>query len=348
MSGFKKKIIISIVFFVFLLFSISAKTYYINWNVGDYFNNTNYVRYQINDNNWNYIENKNDNIFSIVNKTNNTISFEISDDNENWNESIKARLIVINDDNTDDYYVSWEWNPVPAAKALRYSIDGADWHYIDTTISKLKDDVKLDVLKVFTVQSSSDSISWFDKVEKGIIVASEKEIINPRKIQISALGSAVYENVYMMETKSIIKSNLGYGFRLSIFLPINQANGFSFDNNISKYKLGNYTYFQYDPEINYRFGIYDENGIAPYLMIGGGASILFRDNKTYVYPVISSDLGFDFWFNKQISLTMNLHASASIQSDKYFNPNTFIDSISLNTSGSIGLSYAFCSKGDKI
>lgn len=347
MSGFKKKMIISSVFFVFLLFSISAKTYYINWNVGKYFNNSNYVRYKINDSNWNYIENKSENLSSIVYKKNNTIYFEISDDNENWNESIEASLIVIDNDNKDNYYVSWEWNPVPSAKSVRYSIDGGDWQHIGSSKNNYKEDVLLDTLKVFAIQSSSDSISWFDKVEKGIIVALNKEIINPRKIQISIMGAAIYENVYMMETKNIIKSNLGYGVRLSFFLPTNRANGFSFDNNFSKYNLGDHNYLQYDSEIKYRFGIYDEKGIAPYLMIGSGASFIFRNNKTYVYPLISSDLGFDFWFNKQISLTINMHASASIQSDKYFNPNKFIDSISLNTSGSIGFSYAFCAKGDK-
>ena len=345
MSVFSRRAIFTFIFIALSLFTLTAGTYYIEWTPGDYFSGEEHVRYRIGSGKWNELPSDGETILSTVYAKESTVRFETSADGEEWSERLKAKLIVTEPGAEEIYQLSWNWNPVPGAQRIRYSLDGNGWMYLPNDATGYRDSFEANKLRVFRVDTTVDDAEWIYGAEKGVMIAERQAIRNPRKIHISLLGSITFEDVYFSETKSAVRSGLGYGGKLSLFFPFSKANGVVIDNDFSVYRLGVRNIMEYDPQLKLRFGAYDERGVAMYFMIGGGASLIMSDSRYYLYPVASADLGFDYWFSKQLALTVNAGVSVSIQSDRLFNPGVLIDSLSIHAAGSVGITYALCAKG---
>ncbi|MGN0906926.1 MAG: hypothetical protein ACI4NM_07245 [Bullifex sp.] len=348
MSVFSRKVYVTLIIMMLSLFTLSAGTYYIEWAPGEFFQNENIVRYRIGNGKWTDLPSDGEPVLSKVYSKNTTVIFEVSEDGTEWTQGLDAKLVVTDPGAEDTYNLVWKWNPVPGARMIRYSIDSKDWLFLTTDNTEYYDTFQANKLRTFRAESTADGTEWIEGAEKGIIVAEKQPVRQPRKMQLSLLGSAVFEDVYFTARKSAVRSGLAFGGKLSVFLPIRNASGITIDNEVSFYKLGVRNIIEYDPQIKIRFGTYDERGIAPYCMIGAGASVIMRDGRFYFYPALGADLGFDFWFTKQLALTFNVGASVSIQSDKLFNPGVIIDSLSIHATGSVGVTYAFCSKGGNV
>ena len=345
MRVFSRKVSLTLVIMLLSLFTLSAGTYYLEWNPGDYFQNEVFVRYRIGNGSWNELPPDGEPVLSKIYSKNSTVSFETSEDGIEWTEALKSKLVVMDPGVEEDYSLVWSWSPVPGAQLIRFSLDGQDWLFLPASEAGYIDKLEANKLRVFRAESTADGTQWIDGAENGIIVAEKQPVREPIKMQISLLGSAMFEDVYFTETKSAVRSGLGYGAKVSVFFPIRNASGITIDNDVSSYKLGVRNIIEYEPQLKLRFGFYDERGIAPYLMVGGGASVILRDGRIYCYPLVGADLGFDFWFTKQLALSFNAGASVSVQSDKFFNPGAMIDSLGIHLTGSVGVTYAFRSKG---
>lgn len=345
MSASLKKIVLFLVLSLFLVTFLSAGTYYVEWQIGDYFSNNEVLRYKINNGAWNIVEDSKAPITSVVYKKSNTLTLETSTNGVDWDSSIDSKLNVINKNDSENYKVLWKWNAVPGAKSVRYKENNGEWIEMSNSSTGITEDVSLNNLSIITVQSSVDGSSW-EGLTKGIVVAEKQTPPKTRKMMLSILGGAEFEDVYFTSSKTKLRSNIGYGTKVILSLPITSTFALSFDNQLSKYTLGRFNYLQYDPSIKLRFEAYNEKGLSPYFMIGGGVSIVVRENKPYFYPLLSMDLGFDLWFSKAFAISVNGCGSATIQSDKILNPDSKIDSIGLHASGSIGFTYAICKKGE--
>ena len=345
MSTSLKKIVLFLLLSLFLVMFLSAGTYYVEWIPGDYFSNDEVLRYKINNGAWNIVEDKNIPITSVVYHKSNVLNIETSTDGVEWDNSIDSKLNVINKNDSDNYKVSWKWNAVPGTKSVRYRENNGQWIEMSNSSTGIVEDVNLNNLSIITVQSSVDGSSW-EGLTKGIVVAEKQTPPRTRKMMLSILGGTEFEDVYFITSKTKLRSNIGYGAKVTLSLPITSTFSLSFDNQLSKYTLGRFNYLQYDPTIKLRFESYNEKGLSPYVMLGGGVSIVVRDNKSYYYPLLSVDLGFDLWFSKAFAISVNGCGSATIQSDKILNPDSKIDSIGLHASGSIGFTYAICKKGE--
>ena len=345
MSVFSRRAVFTFICVVLSVFTLAAGTYYIEWTPGDYFSGADNVRYKIDSSSWKELPTDGGTVLSTVYAKESTVKFETSSDGETWTESLKAKLIVAEPGAEETYSLTWKWNEVPGAQRIRYSLDGKGWLYLPNDATGYKDSFEANRMRVFRAETTLNDVDWIDGAEKGVIIAEKQAIRNPRKFQVSLLGSLTFEDVYFSETKSAIKSELGYGGKLSLFFPFSKANGLVIDNDFSVYRLGVRNIMEYDPQLKLRFGAYDERGVALYFMIGGGASMIMRDGRYYFYPAASADLGFDYWFSKQLALTANAGASVSIQNDRLFNPGVLIDSLSIHAAGFVGITYALCAKG---
>lgn len=345
MSTARKRTLLLVVLSMIMLMYLSAGTYYVDWTPGLYYSGASFLRYKINGGNWKTVDPESDFIKSVVYGKNNNLVIESSADGETWDNTVTAKLKVIEPGSSDQYQLSWQWNMVPGADAVRYNRDNGQWIYLGTDKDSITEELIPNTLTVTHVQSSSGDV-WYDGIKKGFFAAEKQPIPKTRILMISILGGVEFEDVYYTYSKTSLRSSLGWGGKLTLSLPVTNSFALSIDNQASLFTLGRYRYIQYDPSIKLRFSPYTEKGITPYFMVGGGVSMVIRESRFFFYPLVSLDLGFDYWFSKSFALSINACASATVQQDTVLNPGVLIDSIGLHASGSIGFTYAICKKGE--
>lgn len=343
----RKRTVALMVLSLFTLMFLAAGTYYIDWTPGEYYSDTPYLRYRINGEKWKTVEDSTSVISSVVFHKENKLVIETSLDGETWGNTATAKLTVIDNGSSDQYRLSWAWNQVPGAESVRYSKDNGEWIIMSNHSEGITEDVIPNTLTLITVQSSEKGVGWNEGMIKGFLAAEKQPIPKTRVFMISVLGGADFEDVYFTSSKSALKSSIGWGGKLSLTLPVTNKFALSADSQFSLYSLGRFSYIQYDPSIKLRFSTYTERGLSPYLMIGGGVSLVYREGRIFHYPLVSMDIGFDYWFSKSFALSVNACGAATIQKDDILNPGATIDSIGLHASGSVGFTYAFCKRGEE-
>ena len=345
MYSLRKRTVALVLLSLFTLMFLAAGTYYVDWTPGDNFSDSMYLRYRINGEKWKTVEDPSSVITSVVFHKENKLVIETSEDEEYWENTLTSKLSVIDSGSSDQYRLSWKWNQVPGAQSVRYRKDNEGWVYMGNMSEGITEDVVPNTLTVINVQSSVDGSDWLEGKTIGFLAAEKQPIPKTRMLMISVLGGAEFEDIYFVSSKSALRSSIGWGGKLTLSLPLTNTFAFSADNQFSLYSLGRFRYIQYDPSLKFRFSPYTERGLSPYLMIGGGVSILYRESRFYFYPLVSLDLGFDYWFSKAFALSVNACGSATIQKDNILNPGAVIDSIGLHASGSVGFTYSICKKG---
>ena len=236
MSTARKRAVLLVVLSLFLLLYLSAGTYYVDWIPGDYYSGASFLRYKINGSKWKIVDAESDIIKSVVYSKNNKLVIESSNDGENWDNSITAKLNVIENGSSDQYQLSWQWNMVPGADAVRYSRDNGQWIYLGTDKDSITEELIPNTLTVTHVQSSSGDI-WYDGIKKGFIAAEKLPIPKTRILMISILGGVEFEDVYYTYSKTALRSSLGWGGKLTLSLPVTNSFALSIDNHPGKIQL---------------------------------------------------------------------------------------------------------------
>lgn len=346
MHCFAKRGLILVLFCSCFILKLFSGTYYIEWNTGELFADESFVRYRINNQKWIDMEDSLNPIQSVVYGKNNKISFETSLDSETWSEPFSVSLKVCDPEPENKYQLKWTWNEIPGAKAVRYKTNNGEWIYSSPLENTFSDAIIPNTLIQTTVQTSVDGVTWLEGKSSGIIVAESREIPKTRNMTVSLTGSVFWGDVYFPSSKTSLRSGLGFGGNAILFIPVSNTWGFTLNNQLSYYRLGVFNYLEFDPSLNIRLGYYSEKGPALFCSFGAGASIVKRDSSIYCYPSLNLGLGLDIWLMKSLAFTIRTDALVSIQTEKLLNPDSYIDSVSFNATGSVGLTYAFCSKGE--
>lgn len=341
----EKKAFMMIILCYFIIIQVFAGTYYVEWDAREIFSDSSYVKYKINNGKWNDLD-MTEPVNEIVYRKNNKIQFISSLDGENWSAPLSVSLKVSNPNVSDEYLLNWSWNEVPGAKSVRYRINDGEWTYIQASNNGFSEQIKPNTIRYVTVQSTEDGINWLDGKSSGIIIAEEKEIPKTRNLAVTLAGSFFWRDIYFTESRVFLMTGLSFGYDASLFIPVSNTWGITMNNQFAYYRLGFFDYLEYAPSISFRFGSYTEKGPGFYFLLGPGASLVKKENTYYCYPSANFGAGIDWWFSKTLALTTKTDASISIQSDRLLNPGSLIDSISINVTGAVGITFAFCGKGE--
>ena len=242
-----------------------------------------------------------------------------TDDNGN---TYNLKLIPTTKNNLDVKYFWPESN-----NTLRYLINGSFVANIEEGKSEvILTDLPSNTLTLFVLEAESEDGLWSEYGKVGIIPVKVNKEIN-RRFALSAyfIGSL---QILGFNTSVV---NTGLGAKIMCTIPVNKNVSIAIDSNYQWIKYFEKEFNELSVMAKLRFNTNINSPFNAFVQLGGGENFVFKGQEKAYYPMISTAIGFDYYFVKNVAASVLCEYSMSFQPD----------SVNNHLTTGVGLSVAF-------